>query len=84
MQFSENLLPMRWCQSIQLCCECRVCTASVDGQLCVWDCASVNVLLLNRVQLDIDDRSLSSIRCHRDQFLCCTLMLVLSCLTSIC
>jgi len=50
-------------------CERRVCTASVDGHLCVWD--SDSVLRLSRIQLDIDDRSLSSLVHHQHTLLCC-------------
>ena len=50
-------------------CECRVCTASADGHLCVWD--SDSVLRLSRIQLDIEDQSVSSLVHHQQTFLCC-------------
>ena len=66
---------------VDVLCGCRVCTASVDGQLCLWDTDSV--LRLNRIQLDIDDKYLSSLRYYQDKFLCCKLTLVFSLITKI-
>jgi len=57
-------------------CMYRVCTASADGQLCIWD--SVSLLRLNRIQVDVDDRSLFSLMVHRDHLLCCMCALLVN------